>query len=64
MVTKDVNGRIIMGLLEILTLIFITLKVLGLITWSWWVVLSPAILGIFLGMVVGICMAVIKNSKL
>jgi hypothetical protein len=64
MVTNDANGRIIMGLLEILTLIFITLKVLGLITWSWLVVLSPAILGIFLRMVVGICMAVIKNSKL
>jgi ABC-type dipeptide/oligopeptide/nickel transport system permease component len=53
-----------MGLLEVLTLIFVTLKVLGVITWSWWVVLSPAILGIFLGMVVGICVAVIKNSKL
>lgn len=27
---------------SILTLIFITLKLLGKITWSWWWVLSPA----------------------
>jgi hypothetical protein len=45
-----------MGLLEVLTLIFVLLKVFDLITWSWWVVFSPAIFGIFLGMVVGICM--------
>lgn len=30
-----------MGLLEVLTLIFITLKLMGHIDWSWWWVLSP-----------------------
>ena len=29
------------GFLSILTLIFITLRLLGIITWSWWWVLSP-----------------------
>jgi hypothetical protein len=29
--------------LSILTLLFITLKLTGLITWSWWWVLSPII---------------------
>jgi hypothetical protein len=40
---------------QILTLIFITLKLLGKIAWSWWWVLSPmwlpvvVILGLFVG---------------
>jgi hypothetical protein len=29
------------GFLDILALIFITLKLLGVITWSWWWVLTP-----------------------
>ncbi len=33
-----------MGFLEILTLIFITLKLFGVITWSWWLVLLPEII--------------------
>lgn len=32
-----------MGFLELLTLVFIALKVFEVITWSWLVVLSPAI---------------------
>jgi len=30
-----------MGFLEVLLLIFITLKLTGFIDWSWWWVLSP-----------------------
>ncbi len=30
-----------MGLIEVLTTIFIVLKLCGLIDWSWWWVLSP-----------------------
>ncbi|UUR85971.1 hypothetical protein [Clostridium perfringens] len=33
-----------MGFLEILTLIFITLKLFGVITWSWLLVLLPEII--------------------
>lgn len=29
------------GILGVLLIIFIVLKLLGLITWSWWWVLSP-----------------------
>ena len=52
-----------MGFCSVLTLIFITLKLLGTITWSWWWVLSP--LWIPLAIVAGIftivaCFAVIK----
>lgn len=37
---------------EILTLIFITLKLLGEINWSWWLVLAPMLIKIAL-----ICLA-------
>jgi hypothetical protein len=30
-----------MGILETLTLIFVVLKLVGVIAWSWWWVLSP-----------------------
>ena len=33
-----------MGFLEILTLIFIALKLFGIITWSWWLVVLPEII--------------------
>ncbi len=29
------------GLLEVLTIVFIVLKLCGLISWSWWLVLMP-----------------------
>lgn len=32
-----------MGLLEVLTIIFVVLKLLGVITWSWWIVFLPLI---------------------
>lgn len=37
-----------MGFTEVLTLIFITLKLTGNIDWSWWAVLSPTIVSIVL----------------
>lgn len=33
-----------MGFTEVLTIIFIVLKLLGVISWSWWLVLLPEIL--------------------
>lgn len=30
-----------MGFIEVLTLVFIVLKLMGYIAWSWWWVLSP-----------------------
>lgn len=35
-----------MGFMEILTLLFIVLKVFGIITWSWWIVLLPEIIAV------------------
>jgi hypothetical protein len=32
-----------MGVLDVLTIVFITLKLLGVISWSWWLVLMPTL---------------------
>ena len=55
-----------MGFCSVLTLIFIVLKLLNVITWSWWWVLSPlwipaSIIGIVL--LVIIIIAKIKYDK-
>lgn len=35
-----------MGLLEILTIIFVLMKLFGVIDWSWWAVFLPTIIEI------------------
>ena len=35
-----------MGFTEILTIIFVILKLTGCITWSWWLVLLPEIIAV------------------
>ncbi|WP_418562722.1 hypothetical protein [Phascolarctobacterium faecium] len=37
-----------MSFLSVLGLIFIVLKLLGVITWSWWIVLAPLYFGLVL----------------
>ena len=37
-----------MGFTEILTIVFIVLKLIGIINWSWWLVLLPEIIGLAL----------------
>ncbi len=37
-----------MGLLEILTIVFVVLKIIGIIDWSWWLVLLPEIIAVSL----------------
>lgn len=34
-----------MGITEVLTIIFVVLKLLGKIDWSWWLVLLPELIG-------------------
>lgn len=46
------------GFLDALTLIFITLKLIGEITWSWWWVLSPLWLPLVIVVAVGIIAAI------
>ena len=44
-----------MGFTEILTIIFILLKVFGVITWSWWLVFLPEIIAVALYLIIIIC---------
>jgi hypothetical protein len=37
-----------MGILELLTIVFVVLKLIGTIDWSWWLVLLPAIVSVSL----------------
>ena len=41
-----------MGFTEILTIIFIVLKVLDLVSWSWWIVFLPEIIASGLHLIV------------
>ncbi|HAR5907065.1 TPA: hypothetical protein I1588_002356, partial [Staphylococcus pseudintermedius] len=37
-----------MGLAELLTIVFVVLKLTGVIDWSWWLVLLPEIIAILI----------------
>lgn len=39
------------GIAEILTIIFVVLKLVGVISWSWFWVLSPMIFGFIIGFI-------------
>lgn len=41
-----------MGVLEVLTVLFVALKLLGVITWSWWVVFLPLVPAILIYVVI------------
>jgi len=43
-----------MGIAEVLTIIFIVLKLTEVITWSWWFVLLPMILSFSLYAIIGL----------
>jgi hypothetical protein len=40
------------GIVGVLTLIFVVLKLVGVISWSWWWVLSPLWISFGLGLVI------------
>ena len=47
------------GFLSLLTILFIGLKLAGVITWSWWWVLSPLWIGFLAALLIGIICAII-----
>lgn len=51
-----------MGFTEVLTILFIALKLLGVISWSWWLVLLPEILAVVVYAIMVIS-AVVVNAK-
>ncbi len=50
--------------LVILTLIFVTLKLTACVTWSWWIVLSPAIFGVSMYLIVYTILTIIGLGAL
>ncbi|MDE6957596.1 MAG: hypothetical protein K2O96_05820 [Lachnospiraceae bacterium] len=46
------------GFCGLLAIVFITLKLLGVITWSWWWVLSPLWLPIAIVLVIALIIAI------
>lgn len=44
-----------MGFTELLTIIFIVLKAVGVVDWSWWLVFMPEILAVVVYVLATIC---------
>lgn len=53
------NGNVGIGFADVLTIVFVVLKLVGVINWSWWWVLSPVwgsiVLVLILWIVILIC---------
>ncbi len=47
-----------MGICEILTIIFVVCKLIGVIDWSWWLVVLPELIACIVYVVIWIAMSV------
>ena len=56
---SDTTTNSSIGFPSLLTIVFITLKLLGKITWSWWWVLSPLWISAGVGLLFGLFALVI-----
>ena len=52
-----------LGVLDILGIIFIILKLCGVITWSWWWVCAPILVSLAIGFVIGIVAQTLSNNQ-
>lgn len=54
-----------MGITEILTIIFVVMKVLGMIDWSWWLVLLPEIIAaaLYVWMFISCCVVAGRSEQ-
>lgn len=41
---KESKQGLRFGVLEVLAIVFVVLKLTGIITWSWWIVLAPVLI--------------------
>jgi len=51
-----------MTLFGVLTVVFVTLKLMAIIDWPWWLVFSPLIIGVAIDMVVLFIASVFFNK--
>lgn len=49
------------GFWGLLQIVFIVLKILGIINWSWWLVLAPAWISILLCLIIFIILLIISG---
>ena len=59
----DGANHVSLGFLDVLTLIFITLKLTDVINWSWWAVLSPIWIQLVLIILTVIVLLILKYFK-
>ena len=55
------NGSSGLGLSSVLTIVFVVLKLVGVITWSWWWVCSPLWIPVVLALVLIIIAYIVKG---
>lgn len=51
------------GFLSLLTVALVVLKILGFISWSWWLVLSPMIFGVALVILLFVVIIIIASHS-
>ena len=59
----DGANHVSLGFLDVLTLIFITLKLTDVINWSWWAVLSPIWIQLVLIIITVIILLILRYFK-
>jgi len=59
--SKSSNTSI--GFLEVLLLVFIVLKLINVIDWSWWWVLSPLWIPVSIAVIIGVTLNFIGRNK-
>ena len=63
---KDNNGSTGLGLSTVLTIVFVVLKLVGTINWSWWWVFSPLLIDaglIIIGLIILVIYIAYDNKK-
>ena len=55
------NKRVGLGLADVLTIVFVVLKLIGIIEWSWFWVLSPVWISVILVLVIWGIYAIINK---
>ena len=63
MMSNESGNKNGIGFTGLLTIVFITLKLIGKIDWSWWWVLSPLWAGFTLAFIVFFVIAIIAEFK-
>ena len=53
-----------MGILEVITIVFVVLKLVGVITWSWWTVFIPMYIAVvWYAIIIGLQIALFVKDK-